>query len=98
MTTLFLVQDVAVFSLLVQLCVFAFNSAIIKVIKLMTMRWAGRVAGVVAKRRSHRLQVVRPEERIASGNLCNKWDNNMKIVFTEILRDAVGSIKSGLVC
>ena len=43
MTTLFLVQAVTLFSLPVQLCVFAFNLAVIKVIKLMTIRWAGRM-------------------------------------------------------
>jgi hypothetical protein len=39
---------------------------------------------------------VKPEERNPRGKLWNKWDNNMKIGFTEILRDGVGSIKSGL--
>ena len=47
MTTLFLVQAVTQFSLPVQLCVFAFNLAVIEVIKLLTIRWAGPVAGVV---------------------------------------------------
>jgi len=53
MTTLFLVQAVTVFSLPVQLCIFAFNLAIIKVIKLMTIRWAGPVVGGVGKRRAY---------------------------------------------
>ena len=55
-------------------------------------------AGVVGKRRAYRLYVVRPEERTPSVKLWNKCDNNMKIVFTEIFRDAIGSITSGLGC
>jgi hypothetical protein len=39
---------------------------------------------------------VNPEERTPRGKPWNKWDNNMKIVFTEILRDGVGSNESGL--
>ena len=54
MTILFLVQAVTLFSVPVQLCVFAFNLAVIKVIKLMTIRWAGPVVGVVGKRRAYK--------------------------------------------
>lgn len=39
---------------------------------------------------------MKPEERTPRGKPWNKWDNNMKIVFTEILRDGVGSIEYGL--
>ena len=72
-----------------------FNLARIRVIKLTTISWAGHVAGVVGERRAYRLQVAKPEGRTPRDKPWNKWDNNMKIVLTEILRDGVGSINSG---
>jgi hypothetical protein len=96
MTTLFLVQAVTLYSLPAEVPVLAFNLAIVRVIKLMTIRWAGHVASVVGKRRAYRLQVVKPEGRTPCGKPWNKWDNNIKIVLTEILGDGVGCIKSGM--
>jgi hypothetical protein len=39
---------------------------------------------------------VKPEGRTPPGMPWNKWDNNMTIDFTEIVRKEVGNIKSVL--
>jgi hypothetical protein len=57
---------------------------IIRMIKLMRMRWVGHVTRMEEKRNAYRLLVGRPEGKRPLGRPRRRWVDNIKIYLREI--------------
>jgi hypothetical protein len=55
------------------------SASIIRMIKSRTMRWAGHIARMEAKRNAYRILVGNPEGKIPLGRPRLKWVDNIKM-------------------
>jgi hypothetical protein len=61
------------------------SPSIIRIIKSMSMRWAGHVARMGEKRNVYRLLVGKPEGKRPLGRPRRRWINNIKMDLLEIV-------------
>jgi hypothetical protein len=61
-----------------------YSSYIIRMIKSMTMRWAGHVACMGEKKNAYRILVGKPERKRPLGRPLYRWEDNIKIDLREI--------------
>jgi hypothetical protein len=69
------------------------SSNIVRVIKLRRMRWAGHVARMGEGRGVYRVLVGRPEGEMPLGRPKRRWEDNIKMDFTEIRIDVANWIQ-----
>jgi hypothetical protein len=60
------------------------SPSIIRVIKSRRLRWAGHVAGVWERRGANRASVGKPEGRRPLGRPRRRWEDNIKLDFTDV--------------
>jgi hypothetical protein len=60
------------------------SPSIIRIIKSRSMRWAGYVARMAAKRNAYRILVGKPEGKRPLGRPKGRWVGNIKMDLTQI--------------
>jgi hypothetical protein len=60
------------------------SPSIIRIIKLMRMRWSGHVAQMGEKRNAYRLLVGKPEGKRPLGRPGHRWVDNIKMGLVEV--------------
>jgi hypothetical protein len=60
------------------------SPSIVRVIKAMSMRWAGHVECMVVVRGAYNILVARPEGRRPLGRPRHRWEDNIKMDLREI--------------